>query len=115
MLLNHHPAKNMAELKCRNSQKQARFNNVFLIMTASHLLEKDTLEPLNKVLSSSMLVRSWLTYSEFYSLPKQEIPRGLRDFLQIIERFLKVCLSRQLTNSKHRTNKLKNKEKKKSF
>lgn len=111
----------MAELKYRNSQKEAKFvhqfNNMFLIMTASDLLEKDTFkdEPLNEVLSSSMLVRSWLTYSKFYPLPKQEVTRGLKEFLQDIKRFLKVHLSRQLTNSKHKTNKLKNKEKKKSF
>lgn len=59
MFLNHHPAKDMAELKYRNSQKEVKFvhqfNNMFLIMTASDLLEKDTFkdEPLN---GSSFLI-----------------------------------------------------------
>lgn len=59
MFLNHHPAKDMAELKYRNSQKEAKFvhqfNNMFLIMTASDLLEKDTFkdEPLK---GSSFLI-----------------------------------------------------------
>lgn len=59
MFLNHHPTKDMAELKHRNSQKEVKFvhqfNNMFLIMTESDLLEKDTLkdEPLNR---SSFLI-----------------------------------------------------------